>query len=212
MPLLQELRSWMNKICEPEVPISMSVIATTLLGWVVVFYICSVIFVFFFFFSPTFPHKELLLLNRSLQSQRAWTSSWWCGHLQRKSLLCRNTWWRELHPKGWCATPLGWLWSPPTDCLLWFQVLNIHLPSQGLLSSRFFKETSGRTQSHALSYSCVEKGGTDDLEHVSAPLQLHRRFHWRTKTLRIYGKLPCLGQCRTWWVNNELQQAWLRAK
>lgn len=53
MPLLQELRSWMNKICEPEVLYKMSVIATTLLGWVVVFYICfHCDFVFFPHLSP----------------------------------------------------------------------------------------------------------------------------------------------------------------
>ena len=160
MPLLQELRSWMNKICEPEVLYKMSVIATTLLGWVVVFYICFHCD-FVFFFPPPFPTKSCWLLNRSLQSQRAWRSSWWCGHLQRKlPLLCRNTWWSGgSSTQGVVCNPLlAGCGVPPTDCLLWFQVLNIHLPSQGLLSSRFSRKLQAGTQSHALSYSCVRRG------------------------------------------------------
>lgn len=109
MPLLQELRSWMNKICEPEVLYKMSVIATTLLGWVVVFYICfHCDFVFFF---PHLSPQRVAGSSTGLCKVRGHGQAHGDVDTSRESCHCCA----EIRggvegapPRGWCATP-SWL-------------------------------------------------------------------------------------------------------
>lgn len=92
----------------------MSVIATTLLGWVVVFYICF--HCDFVFFPPTFPHKELLAPQQVFAKSEGmdklmvmWTPPEKAAAAVQKYVVE----WRELHPGGGMQPPLGWFWSPP---------------------------------------------------------------------------------------------------
>lgn len=73
------------------------------------------------------PIKHCWLLARSLQTQRAWTTLWWCGSPPgNPPLLSKSTWWNGGSSiRGVARSPL---WTgyglPPATCPLWFQVLN----------------------------------------------------------------------------------------
>lgn len=109
----------MNSVCEPEVSYKMSVIAGNLcwVGWLFFISVSTVIL----FFSPTFPHKELLVPQQVFAKSEGmdklmvmWTPPEKAATAVQKYVVE----WSGAPPRGWCATPLAGCGVPPADCLL----------------------------------------------------------------------------------------------